>query len=160
MPAANAVTMLFLDRRERDFSDPDELLQKIHQETEWIKRTEQKHFLLLTLSIRDRLPGGISWELKSQKCQATAVLSNLGKVFELLPFMRRHDGRFFVGNAVLEEIDATPPIRPGTLVSFSTLTYANRLRLILRYDAKNMTAEQANDLLQIFFSFMKSEPVT
>jgi hypothetical protein len=160
MPAANAVTMLFLDRQEREFSNPDELLQKIHQETEWIKRTEQKHFLLLTLNIRDRLPGGIGWELKSPKCRATAVLSNLGKVFESLSFMRRHDGRFFVGNAVLEEIDATPPIRSGTLVSFSALTYANRLRLILRYDAKNMTAEQANNLLQILFSFIKSEPVT
>jgi NRPS condensation-like uncharacterized protein len=160
MPAANAVTMLFLDRRERDFSDPDELLQKIHRETEWIKRTEQKHVLLLTLKIRDRLPGGIGWELKSQRCRATSVFSNLGRVFESLPFTRRHDGRFFVGNAVLEEVDATPPIRPGTLISFSALTYANRLRLILRYDAKNMTAEQSGNLLQIFFSFLKSEPVT
>jgi NRPS condensation-like uncharacterized protein len=158
MPAANSVTMLFLDRKERDFSNPDRLLEKIHQETDWIKRTEQKHVLLLSLKIRNRLPGGIKYELMSPKCRATAVLSNLGKIFESLPFMRRHDGRLFVGNAVLEEIDATPPIRSGTLISLSTLTYANRLRLILRYDAKNMTTEQAVDLLQIFFSFLKSEP--
>ncbi|MDR1269550.1 MAG: hypothetical protein LBK82_08500 [Planctomycetaceae bacterium] len=158
MPAANAVTMLFLDRKERDFSDPDRLLKQIHQETDWIKRTEQKHILLLSLKIRDRLPGGINYELKSQKCRATAVLSNLGRIFESLPFMRRHDGRLFIGNAVLEEIDAAPPIRSGTLISFSALTYANQLRLILRYDTKNMTTEQANDLLRIFFSFLKSEP--
>ncbi|MDR3197128.1 MAG: condensation domain-containing protein [Planctomycetaceae bacterium] len=160
MPAANTVTMLFLDRKEREFSDPDLLLRNIHQETDWIKRTEQKHVLLLTLKIRDRLPGGIGYELKSPKCRATAVLSNLGRIFESLPFMRRHDGRLFVGNAVLEEVDAAPPIRSGTLISLSALTYADRLRLILRYDAKNMTAEQANDLLQIFFSFLKSEPAT
>ncbi|MDR2116880.1 MAG: condensation domain-containing protein [Planctomycetaceae bacterium] len=160
MPAANTVTMLFLDRKEQDFSDPDLLLQKIHQETEWIKRTEQKHVLLLSLKIRNRLPGGINYELRSPKCRATAVLSNLGKIFETLPLMRRHDGRLFVGNAVLEAIDAAPPIRSGTLVSLSALTYAHQLRLILRYDAKNMTAEQANNLLQIFFSFLKSEPTT
>ncbi|MDR1962356.1 MAG: condensation domain-containing protein [Planctomycetaceae bacterium] len=160
MPAANAVTMLFLDRQERDFSDQERLLKKIHQETDWIKRREQKHVLLLTLKICDLLPGGIASRLNSPKCRATSVLSNLGRVFESLPFMRRDDGRLFVGNAVLEEVDATPPIRPGTLISFSTLTYANRLRLILRYDAKNITTQQADDLLNIFFSLLKSEPVT
>ncbi|MDR2756318.1 MAG: condensation domain-containing protein [Planctomycetaceae bacterium] len=158
MPAANTVTMLFLDRKEREFSNPDQLLKKIHWETDWIKRTEQKHVLLLSLKIRDRLLGGIKYELKSPKCRATAVLSNLGRIFESLPFMRRHDGRLFIGNAVLEEIDATPPIRSGTLISLSALTYANQLRLTLRYDAKNMTTEQSNDLLQIFFSFLRSEP--
>ncbi|MDR0337035.1 MAG: hypothetical protein LBI18_08090 [Planctomycetaceae bacterium] len=160
MPTANSVTMLFLDRKERDFTEPTQLLQRIHQETNWIKRTEQKHVLLLSMKIRDRLPGGLNYELKSQKCRATAVLSNLGRIFESLPFMRRHDGRLFIGNAVLEEIDAAPPIRSGTLISLSALTYANQLRLILRYDAKNMTNEQANDFLHIFFSFLKSETVT
>ncbi|MDR1958628.1 MAG: WS/DGAT domain-containing protein [Planctomycetaceae bacterium] len=157
MPAANAVTMLFLDRKERDFSDPDQLLQGIHRETDWIKRTEQKHVLLLSLRICNLLPGGIARELKSPKCRATSVLSNLGRVFESLPFPRQPDGRLIVGDAVLEEVDATPPIRSGTLISLSALTYAGRLRLTLRYDAKNMTAEQANDLLAIFFSLLRKE---
>jgi hypothetical protein len=155
MPAANAVTMLFLDRRESEFSDPEQLLQGIHRETYWIKRTEQKHFLLLTLRIRKLLPGGIGRELKLKKCRATSVLSNLGNVFKSFP--HRSDGRLVVGNSVLETIDAAPPIRSGTLVSLSALTYAGRLRLILRYDSKNITKEQANDLLVMFFTLLKSE---
>ncbi|MDR1385698.1 MAG: WS/DGAT domain-containing protein [Planctomycetaceae bacterium] len=148
IPAANTVTMIFLDRKQRDFSDPQRLLQSVHREMNWIKRTQQKHVFLLGLRLRQFLPGGLAQALKSPKCGATCVLSNLGRVFERLTIPQRNDGKLMIGNAVLEEIDATPPIRPGTLISISTLTYAGRIRVILRYDSQNMTAQQAEDFLQ------------
>ncbi|MDR1493296.1 MAG: condensation domain-containing protein [Planctomycetaceae bacterium] len=148
MPAANTVTMIFLDRKQRDFSDPQRLLQSVHREMNWVKRTRQKHVLLLGLRLRQFLPGGLAQALKSPKCGATCVLSNLGRVFDQLSIPRRGDGKLMLGSAVLEEIDATPPIRPGTLISISTLTYAGRIRIILRYDSQNMTPQQAKDFLQ------------
>ncbi|MDR1479695.1 MAG: hypothetical protein LBJ00_12240 [Planctomycetaceae bacterium] len=156
MPASNNVTMVFLDRRGGACSDTAKLLQEIGRETRWIKRAEQKHVLLLSLRICD-LFGGIKRMLRARDCRATVVLSNLGRVFDSLPMSRRLDGCLEVGGAVLEEVDASPPIRFGTLISFSALTYAGKLRLILRYDAKNMTQNQAEQFLQSYTKQIKLE---
>jgi len=157
IPASNNVTMLFLDRRWTQCQgNSEELLRGIHHEMEWIKRTEQKHYLSLSLRVRDLLWGGIAASLRSPKCRSTIAFSNLGRVLESLSLPRREDGRLKVGESVLESVDATPPIRPGTLISFSILTYAGRLRFILRYDALNMTSEHANDFLQRFVKAIQS----
>ena len=158
--ASNTVTMLFLDRRLRQCQgNPAELLQGVHREMEWIKRTEQKHYLLTSLQVRDVLWGGIASTLRSSRCRSTIAFSNLGRVWESLPLPHREDKRLTVGEAVLESVDATPPIRFGTLISFSVLTYAGRIRFILRYDPLNMTAEQANDFLRRFTAAIRSLPM-
>ena len=157
VPAANIVTMLFLDRRLKQcLVDAGRLLQGVRREMEWIKRTEQKHYFLTTLQVRDLFFGGLGPALQSLQCRTTVVFSNLGRVLESLPLPRREDGRLQVGEAVLESVDATPPIRFGTLISLSALTYGGRIRLILRYDSVNMTAEQANDFLQRLISAIQA----
>ncbi|GHT14985.1 hypothetical protein FACS1894170_12400 [Planctomycetales bacterium] len=150
IPASNSVTMLFIDRRLRQCGDRQRLIKNVHREMVWAKRAEQKHYLLLSLRIRDFLPGGIPAILKSLNCRSTIVLSNLGRVFETLPLSRRADGKIIVGDAVLESVDAAPPIRRGTLISFSVLTYSGSLRFILRYDSQNMTKNEAETFLEYF----------
>jgi hypothetical protein len=158
IPASNTVTMLFLDRRYRQCLDgnSEKLLQGIRREMGWIRRTEQKHCLLTTLLARNRLPGGLAMALRYPQCRSTVVLSNLGRILESLPLPRREDGCVKVGEAVLEDVDANPPIRPETLISFSVLMYAGRLRLVLRHDSQNMTEEQANDFLQRFMTAIRA----
>ncbi|MDR3232816.1 MAG: WS/DGAT domain-containing protein [Planctomycetaceae bacterium] len=155
IPASNTVTMLFLDRRLRQCADKEQLLKSIKREMDWAKRAEQKHYLLMALRIRDYLPGGIALMLKPRICRSTAVLSNLGRVFANVPLPQQDDGKLVVGKAVLEEVAASPPIRFGTLISFSMLTYADRLCYILRYDSQNMTKAQAEDFLQRFSVLLK-----
>ncbi|MDR1484011.1 MAG: hypothetical protein LBT09_04220 [Planctomycetaceae bacterium] len=157
IPASNNVTMVFLDRRSSACADADKLLRGVGRETRWIKRAEQKHVLILSLRICNLLPGGIGRMLRARECRATAVLSNLGRVFDGLTIPRRKDGCLEIGGAVLEEVDATPPIRLGTLVSISALTYAGKLRLILRYDAKNMNQNQANQFMQTYTNHITTE---
>ncbi|GHT44439.1 hypothetical protein FACS189454_01810 [Planctomycetales bacterium] len=150
IPASNTVTMLFLDRRHQQCGQETPLLQSVSREMNWAKRTEQKHYLISGLWIRDCLPGGIAPMMRTNQCRSTVVLSNLGRVFEDLRLPSREDGKLIVGGAVLEEVNAAPPIRPGTFISMSVLTYANRLRLILRYDSQTMSGEQADDFLKRF----------
>jgi hypothetical protein len=159
MPASNNVTMVFLDRRSSACLDAAKLLSGIGRETRWIKRAEQKHVLILSLRICDLLPGGLSRMLRARECRATAVLSNLGRVFESLQISRCVDGKLQLGGAVLEEVDATPPIRLGTLVSISALTYAGKLRIILRYDAKNMNQNQANQFMQTYINYITTNTI-
>ena len=161
IPAANVVTMLFLDRRLKQcLVNPEQLLQGVRREMDWIKKTEQKHYLLTTLQVRDLVFGGLGPLLRLPQCRTTVVFSNLGRVWESLPLPRREDGCLKAGEAVLESADATPPIRPGTLISFSALTYAGRIRFILRYDPLNMTAEQANDFLQRFLMSIRASSLS
>ncbi|MDR1291630.1 MAG: condensation domain-containing protein [Planctomycetaceae bacterium] len=150
MPASNNVTMVFLDRRNSDCADAEKLLRGVNRETQWIKRAEQKHVLLLSLRICDLMPHGLELMLWSMACRATVVLSNLGKVFDKVQVPRRFDGCLVVGNAILEEVNASPPIRFGTLASISALTYAGKLRIILRFDKKNLPKEKATQLLEIY----------
>jgi hypothetical protein len=150
MPASNNVTMVFLDRLRWNCVDAGRLLKGVSRETRWIKRAEQKHVLLLSLRICGLMPGGLGLMLRSRECRATVVLSNLGKVFDKVQVPRRFDGCLVFGNAVLEEVNASPPIRFGTLASISALTYAGKLRLILRYDKKNLPKEKATQLLETY----------
>ncbi|MDR1923082.1 MAG: condensation domain-containing protein [Planctomycetaceae bacterium] len=160
IPASNNVTMVFLDRRRGDCFDAGGLLRGIARETRWIKRAEQKHVLILSLNICNFLPGGIDRMLRMRECRATAVLSNLGRVFDSLPFAKMPDGRLIVGKATLEEVDATPPIRFGTIISTSALTYAGKLRLIQRYDAKNINQQDAEKLLQTYIKNITNNSIT
>ncbi|MBQ4143821.1 MAG: hypothetical protein IJD43_10140 [Thermoguttaceae bacterium] len=49
-----------------------------------------------------------------------------------------------------DSIDAAPPIRFKTLISFSALTYAQALRLCLRYDDRFMKPKDADGFQRIF----------
>ncbi|MDO5113744.1 MAG: hypothetical protein Q4E67_05165 [Planctomycetia bacterium] len=150
MPAANAVSFVFLDRRKRDLQDAGQLLREIHQETEWIKTHDQRYVFLLSLKACKYLLGGMRWMLKSRKCRSTCVVSNLGRVLENLPFPRNAVGNYELGSAELYQVDAAPPIRPRSLLSFSVLTYGSRLRLCLRYDEHFLSLSQADEILETF----------
>jgi len=149
IPVSNEVSIVFMDRcLEQCCGNVEELLQGIHREMNWIKRTEQKHYFLFLLKIRDYFGKGIYTYLHFRKCRYTVLFSNLGRVLEALPLPRREDGRLMVGDAVLESIDATPPIRLGSMISLLVLTYADRLRFFLRYDPLNLSIEEAKEFLQ------------
>ncbi len=116
---------------------------------EWVKRHDQKFVFLLTAYALEKL-GVFSLFLKSRKCRATGVLSNLGRVLELAPVPRSEDGTIQLGDSRLLYVDAAPPIRFKTLISFSALTYASALRLCLRYDSHFLTPKDAEQFLKIF----------
>ncbi|MDO4630049.1 MAG: hypothetical protein Q4C70_12785, partial [Planctomycetia bacterium] len=150
MPAANVVSSVFLDRTRKQIAgDSGKLLSGIHREMERIKRHDQKYVFTLTLSILAKF-GVLNFFLRSKKCRSTGVLSNLGRVLELAPVPRNEDGTIQLGDCRLLFVDAAPPIRFKTLISFSALTYAGALRLCLRYDSHFLTPQDAEHFLSIF----------
>ncbi|MCL2743127.1 MAG: hypothetical protein FWE67_04680 [Planctomycetaceae bacterium] len=150
IPASNTTTMIFFDRRHRHCGKPKWLLRSLRREMNWVKRSGQRHIFLLGIWEMEYLFGGLRRFLKRKCCRATAVLSNLGRVWEKLPLPKTKDGKLRVGDAVLHTVDASPPIRFGTLVSFSILTYSGRLRFTMRYDSQKLTAVEAESFLQLF----------
>ncbi len=149
MPTVNIVSSVFLNRTKKQISgDKQQLLEGIHREMEWNKKHDQKYVILLILIFLKKI-GALPFCLKSKKCLATAVLSNLGRVLERVPLPRNDDGTIQLGDSRLLFIDAGPPILKS-LISFSALTYAGALRLCLRYNSHFMTRKETEQLLSIF----------
>ncbi len=149
LPAANAVSMVFLDRRSQDFADTGQLLAGISDEMLLIKRRRLGLTFVFSLQACRFLPGGMPAQVKGDQCTATCVFTNLGSPLAKLPLPRR-EGRFVVGNVVLEGMECLAPIRPHTSAAFAVFIYAGKLTVTLHYDARAMTGRQAEDLLETY----------
>lgn len=148
-PAANIVSMVFLDRRPFQFDDPEALLQSIHDEMELIRRNELGFTFVFSLHLVRHLPG-IFWPMAADpRCRATAGLTNVGPVLRRTK-LPRVDGRLVVGPLVLEGVDGLALVRPGTAVCLAVLRYADRLVVTLRWDPEVLTVEHGEELLETF----------
>ena len=86
---------------------------------------------------------------------ATSVLTNLGRPFanSLLP---RQDGKIVAGDIVLEAVEGVVPLRPHTCAGFALTTYADQLNIVLHYDLRVLTQNQAEDLLNTYVGFVRN----
>ncbi len=149
MPAANVVSMVFLDRRSAEMADGRRLLQGINAEMRQIKRLGLGLTFVMSLWAVRRLPGGLPRLTRKAGCSATGLLSNLGAVLADAP-LPRQGGRIALGGAVLESIDAVGPLRRGTHTAFSVFTYAGRFCITLHYDPRAISPAGAGALLDAY----------
>ena len=152
LPAANVVSMVFLDRRPKHFGSPRRLLEGIHEQIQLIKRRRLGLTFVLTLRALQALPGGLARATRADRCTATCVLTNLGAPLAGVQLPRRQE-RIVSGNMVLEGIDSLAPIRPYTCASFALTGYARKLFVTLNYDPRPLSADQARDLLASFMRY-------
>ena len=149
MPAADVVSMVFLDRRPGKFRSPKGLLWSIRLEMNLVKRWRLGLTMIHCLRLFGKFRGGLQVLLPENRCVATAVLSNLGEPVRnsSLP---RLQGQLAAGDLLLERIELLPPIRPMTRASFGVVSYAGRLTLSLNYDARHLRADEGRLLLDRF----------
>ncbi|MDH3717740.1 MAG: condensation domain-containing protein [Planctomycetota bacterium] len=152
LPAANMVSMVFLDRHPQDCADPQALLQSVHDEMQMVKDRRLGLTFLLSLRYNRKLPGAVGRvrrRTEKAHCQGTGVISNLVSPWETSE-LRREDGKLVMGDVVLQRADFLPPLRPYTSVALGAVTYAGRLCLALHYDARVLNREEADELLEKF----------
>jgi NRPS condensation-like uncharacterized protein len=156
LPAANAVGMVFLDRRVRDTAAPERLLASVHKEMQLLKRMQLGWTFVLSLGLCHRLPGGLERRCRRPRCMSTAVLTNLGVLFADGPLTEER-GRLRIGDLSLERMDLLPPWRPLTCAAFTVWSYANRLCFTLHYDARVLAADAARELLDHFVELNRKQ---
>jgi hypothetical protein len=149
LPAANSVSMLFLDRRPRDMEAPERLLTSIHKEMQLLKRMHLGWTFVLSLGLCQWLPGGLPRRCRNPRCMSTAVFTNLGVLFARGPLVDAQ-GRVRLGDITLEHMDLLPPWRPLTCAAFTVWSYAGRLSFTLHYDPRVLAAREAGELLDQF----------
>lgn len=144
--AVNLVSHTFLNRRPRDVSAEPPFLQGIHKEMQRIRKRQLGLALPLGITVGHNLLGGLKKICNSSRCQATAVLTNPGRIFQNSALCNdRH--QVVLGDTVLESMDFLAPVRPKTNVTLAAFTYADLLNLTLHYDPATITDSLAQILL-------------
>ena len=154
MPAANVVSMVFLDRRPSQIARTDRLLDGIHAEMDMIRRRRLGLTFIASLCCLRWLPGGIAARVNQERCEATCVVSNMGRAMADSPLARRGE-KIVAGNVVLEGIDLFSPVRAGTAVSVALVHYAGELQLCLHYDSRQITEPQADELMATYLRMIR-----
>lgn len=149
LPAANHVAMVFVDRRPARYSKVWSLLDSIRLDTWFIKRFRLARVFVWLMTMLRACGLGLSHWIREDRCLATAVLSNLGVRLDDLP-LPYYKERILAGDATLERIEFTPPVRPLTHTALGVVTYAGELSISLHHDARSMSSEAAAGFLATF----------
>ena len=147
IPAANIVSMVFLDRKPKNIRNDAAFLRNIHREMAHIKRCNLGLAFIHGLTAYKKLFGDYRKMIDQNRCWTTGTVSNLGRLFGKTPFPAAADGCLRIGNMELTHIYSTPPIRPQSVFGVCVSTYAERLTLTLQYDTEALTRGQAEELL-------------
>lgn len=145
MPAANVVGMVYLDRRPAWHASPRWLLKSITWEMSFIKRFRLALAFVRAITVINRIPGGLSFLTRANRCYATCVFSNLGRVLDRTP-LPCCDGKLTAGGLTLESVAMAPPVRPHTPIGLACITYAGRPRFVLNYDRRVLSGASAEEL--------------
>lgn len=148
-PAANVLTLDFLDRSARDCEDAEQLLAGLRDEMRLSKTFRLGLRLMRVVSFLRSLNLEIDPLLDPRHCLTSTVFSNLGEPFAKAPLARCNE-RLVAGNIVLESIDVVPTLRPHTNVSLVAMAYRGRVRFTLHFDARLLSAVEAQDLMSAF----------
>jgi len=142
LPAANVVSMVFLDRA-AEAIESDGLAASLHAEMQLIKRLGLGMTFLFTLAAARCLPGGIRRLVGDRTTAATALFTNLGRI--LARATDRGTGQLRVGPRRLVTVEPLAPLRRGTPVGVAAVEYGGRLSFTLRTDpaALDLAATEA-----------------
>ena len=148
MPAANVVSMVFLDRKPEKIQPTSSFYRGIHNEMQHIKRCGLGWTFIRGLTLYRRVFGNFRKMMRPDRCWATATVSNLGRLFADVPLPRR-GGRVQIGDSLeLIGVEALPPVRSSTALGISVMTYADCLVINLHYDSAVLTRSDAQSMLQ------------
>ncbi len=150
LPAANVFSLVGIDRRGKSLANRDRLLRRAREDMALVKRHRLDHTFLLLLGIHRLLPGGLRRYTRREACRATLVMTNLGPLCPPRSSLLDADQRIAVPGAVIEEVSIGGLFRPGTCATLAFGFYAGRLQADLHYDARFLTAAQAEGFMRAF----------
>ncbi len=155
-PAANEVSMVFLDRTEDQAADLSSLLAGVRKEMTGVKTCRTGLALLHLLRLAGFIPRGMDRLLRVGGPKVTAALSNVGVVFAKSE-LADEQGCLRAGSLVLKRIEPFAPIRRGVNAAVDVITYAGRLTFTMRYDVDALTAEGAGELLRRYVDCLRRD---
>ena len=157
LPACNLVSYALVTHRIRECSNPDQLLQTIHQKTLTMRSGKDGIIALRIFRLLKHIPGGVRAFLALWPCAGTLVLANVGNVTRRCQLnLPLQDNRWIAGNVLVNRICGTPPVRPNTLAALGITEYASQLHISLRTDGTRLNAADSQTFLAQFTARLES----
>jgi hypothetical protein len=157
LPAANLMSMVFLNQRARDcIADrAGELLKGIRQQMQ-APRIRRLGSLFIVGVAGMRAARVLHWFQTQPLCLSTVVFRNLGELTRRLPAqLSLRDDRICSGGLVVEEVSGRVPLRPLMRAAFLAHTYAGRLTLSVNADPSCFSPEDSRRLLLCFVDHLR-----
>lgn len=155
MPAANVISLSFIDRSADQLVDPIDLLGNLHTETEQTIRLRTSLVFVPALRLLGILPGQLHARIRRPHCQASAALSNLGILLMRSPLLGR-DRRAVSGGVTLESMEPFMPLRDLTHVAFAASNYGRKLSLSISHDPRWIDTADSRELLESYVQQLKA----
>ena len=147
MPAANIVSMVFLDRKPENIQPVESFYQGIRNEMQHIKQCDLGWAFIHGLTLYKRTFGSFRKMTQQNRCWTTATVSNLGRLFVDVP-LPIQEGRVQIDDSLeLIGIESSPPIRSSTALGICVMTYADCMTINLHYDSGILTYSDAQSIL-------------
>lgn len=144
--SANALGVALIDRRVRSLGRRARLLQRAHEDMDFIVRRGLARAFRASMWLMGLIPGQIARYCRRAGARSTLAVSNLGRCFGRGPLVRP-DGVLTVPGAELKSFSAWGPCRPGTGIFVGTGTYRGEQSLWVSYDPTALSVAQAEDFV-------------
>ncbi len=151
MPAANRLSFVFLGRKYDQCDDFGGLLKSVQEELAAIKETNLQLDLLHGLAAAARWPKLMRWGLRQSHSMATAVITYVGdvsrgmdRVFPDKDFTRP------IGDAVLTNITAAPPVRRNTNIAIGLCINWGQINISAAWNRQVMNARDCQKFLELY----------
>jgi len=154
MPAANIVSMVFLDRKPKKIQPVQAFYQGVHREMQHIKRCHLGWAFIRGLTVYRRVFGNFRKMMHPERCWTTATVSNLGKLFADVSLPLR-EGRVQLDDSLeLIGVEACPPVRSLTSLGICMMTYAGCMTINIHYDSGVLTRSDAQSILDMLHNYV------
>jgi hypothetical protein len=148
-PAANIFSITIIDRQAKQLANRERLLRRAHEDLALIEVWKFGYAFWMLLRLRNWWPGGIRAYARSRVVRSTFVMSFVGKMFSRMPI--RYEGHHpAVPGAVLADVTAVAPTRPGTCACMDIAILFGNLAVYLNYDPRVLTRVQADAIVEEF----------
>ncbi len=151
LSAANRISFTFLGRTHRQCTNWAELLRGVQDEMISIKDSKVYADFLLGLRSGLACPAIMKWAIRKNQNMATAVFSFGGNLDRRLSRNFTNEGGYMrIGNALLQDVMAAPPVRANTNIAIGLCMVNQRICISAAWNREVLTESDAAKFLHSF----------
>lgn len=150
MPACNHCTIINLDFPPQDVSAGEVVVSEIDRRMKLIRDWKLSFNFWRAIRFFDWLPGGLKRYSERDGTNATALFTNIGRVFQKFAAPRCPESDSSKSAPVsLADMQAYAPLARGVYGAFTVYNFRNELRVSMHYDARLTSAKEAGGLMSM-----------
>lgn len=148
LPACNHCTIINLDFQPSELREGDTVISEIDQTMSIIQKWRLSFNFWRAIKVFDWMPGGLKRHSDHDETNATALLTNIGRVFQkFVASKSSQTGSGKNGPLSVTNFHAYAPLARGVYGALLTYNFNNEQRISLHYNGRLISSDGANELM-------------